>query len=203
MESKGAPHRAIFFDRDGTLNVDTGYLYKPEDFRWIEGAPAAIRWANDHGYLVIVITNQSGVARGYYEEAAVEALHCWMNEELKGYGAHIDAFYYCPHHPEGQVARYAKACACRKPGAKLVEDACRDFAIDRKASLLIGDAQRDLDCAARAGIPGLRYSGGSLLDLLRVGLVERAGELAAVGASPPGAALAAEAARRSAERSRP
>ena len=94
METKEVTRRpAIFFDRDGTLNVDTGYLYRAEDFRWIEDAPAAIRWANDHGYLAVVITNQSGVARGLYTEADVEKLHRWMNDRLAAMGAHIDAFY--------------------------------------------------------------------------------------------------------------
>ena len=111
MEKRGTRLRpAIFFDRDGTLNVDTHYLYKPEEFRWIKDAPAALRWANDHGYLTVVVTNQSGVARGFYTEEDVEKLHRWMNERLGESGAHIDAFYYCPHHPEGTVAKYRKNC---------------------------------------------------------------------------------------------
>ncbi|MBQ7477711.1 MAG: HAD-IIIA family hydrolase, partial [Selenomonadaceae bacterium] len=93
--------KAVFFDRDGTLNVDTDYLYKIEEFRWEEDAVEAIRYCNDKGWLVIVVTNQSGVARGYYTEADVERLHAWMNEDLQKHGAHIDAFYYCPHHPKG------------------------------------------------------------------------------------------------------
>ena len=89
---------AVFFDRDGTLNVDKDYLYRIEDFEWLEDAPQAIRWANERGLLVIVITNQSGVARGYFAEEDVRRLHEWMNEDLARFGAHIDAFYYCPHH---------------------------------------------------------------------------------------------------------
>ena len=109
------PNKAIFFDRDGTLNVDVHYLHEPADFVWVEGAIEAIRWANEHGYLVIVVTNQSGIARGYYDEAAVHRLHDWMNEELARQGARIDAFYYCPHHPAGRVPAYTRICDCRKP----------------------------------------------------------------------------------------
>ena len=160
-------NKAVFFDRDGTLNVDTAYLYKPEDFVWIEGAPEAIRYANENGYKVIVVTNQSGVARGYFTEAEVHALHDWMNEDLKKYNAHIDAFYYCPHHPEAAVKEYAKKCECRKPGSKLVEDACRDFDIDKNASVLIGDADRDIECAEKAGVRGIKYTGGNLAEFIK------------------------------------
>ena len=164
-------HKAIFFDRDGTLNVDTGYLYKPQDFIWIEEAPAAIRWTNEHGYLAIVITNQSGIARGYYGETDVRHLHKWMNRELKKYHAHIDAFYYCPHLPEGVVPQYAKRCNCRKPASGLLERACADFSINRNKSLFIGDTQKDLDCAENAGIYGVQYTDGSLLTLLQKSIV--------------------------------
>lgn len=171
MENKGRHLRpAIFFDRDGTLNVDTGYLYKTEEFRWIEDAPAALRWANDHGYLTVVITNQSGVARGFYTEADVEKLHRWMNQRLAEIGAHIDAFYYCPHHPEGTVAKYRKHCDCRKPGTALIEEACGALHIERSASFFIGDAERDMECAARSGLRGVRYEGGSLLTALLRGM---------------------------------
>ncbi|MBE6097657.1 MAG: HAD family hydrolase [Schwartzia succinivorans] len=160
-------YKAIFFDRDGTLNVDKDYLYKKEEFEWMDGAVEAIRFANENGYKVIVITNQSGVARGYFKEADVKALHDWMNEQLKEYGAHIDAFYYCPHHPEAVIPEYRKKCECRKPGAKLVEDACRDFNIDKKASVMIGDADRDIECAEKAGVKGIKFHGGNLLELVK------------------------------------
>ena len=138
------PNRAIFFDRDGTLNVDVHYLHDPADFVWVEGAVEAIRWANTHGYLVIVVTNQSGIARGYYDEAAVQRLHDWMNAELARYDAHIDAFYYCPHHTEGAVPAYTKACGCRKPGPGMILRAIQDHDIDP------------------AGVHGVQYTGGSL-----------------------------------------
>ena len=163
-------NKAIFFDRDGTLNVDKDYLYKKEEFEWMDGAVETIRFANENGYKVIVITNQSGVARGYFKEADVKALHDWMNGQLKEYGAHIDAFYYCPHHPEAVVPEYRKKCKCRKPGPKLVEDACRDFDIDKKASVMIGDADRDVQCAEKAGVKGVKFTGGNLLELVKQSL---------------------------------
>jgi len=176
-------NKALFFDRDGTLNVDTDYLHKPEEFVWLPGAPEAIRLANQRGYLVIVITNQSGVARGYFGEEDVRRLHQWMNQDLKRFGAHIDDFYYCPHLPGGPIPAYAVECECRKPKPGLIEAACRDHHIDREASLLIGDAPRDVECAVRAGVRGIRYEGGNLLTL-----VERALSSDAADGTSPGPA---------------
>ena len=161
------PNKAIFFDRDGTLNVDVHYLHDPADFVWIEGAVEAIRWANAHGYLVIVVTNQSGIARGYYDEDAVHHLHDWMNSELAAHGAHIDAFYYCPPHPEGAVSAYQKACDCRKPAPGMILRAIAEYDIDPAASFLFGDAVSDVEAAARADVRGVRYAGGSLADCVR------------------------------------
>jgi D,D-heptose 1,7-bisphosphate phosphatase len=161
------PTKAIFFDRDGTLNVDVHYLHDPADFLWIEGAIEAIRWANVHGYLVIVVTNQSGIARGYYDEAAMHRLHDWMNAELAAHGAHIDAFYYCPHHTEGVVSAYARSCDCRKPAPGMILRAMAEHEIDPAVSWMFGDAQRDVAAAENAGVRGVRYMGGSLLECVR------------------------------------
>lgn len=166
MMSKAAK-KAVFFDRDGTLNIDTHYLYRIEDFVWTEGAVEAIKYCNDQGYLVIVVTNQSGVARGYYTEADIRKLHDWMNEELNKAGAHIDAFYYCPHHEDGTVPEYAKPCGCRKPSPKLVDEACLKYNVDKEQSVFIGDADRDMLCARNAAIKGVRYLGGNLLSLVK------------------------------------
>ena len=166
MGNKKECRGAVFFDRDGTLNVDKDYLYKVEDFEWLEDAPQAIRWANEHGLFVIVVTNQSGVARGYFTEDDVNRLHAWMNEDLQRFGAHIDAFYYCPHLPNGSVDPYAVECDCRKPKPGLIERACVDFSIDRGKSLLIGDKPREVECAETADVRGVLYEGGSLLALL-------------------------------------
>ena len=160
-------NKAIFFDRDGTLNVDVHYLHDPADFVWIEGAIDAIRWANEHRYLVIVVTNQSGIARGYYDEAAVHRLHDWMNEQLAAHGAHIDAFYYCPHHIEGKIPVYTKSCDCRKPAPGMLLKAIAEHNIDPAASFLFGDAESDVVAAENAGVRGVRYEGESLMDCVR------------------------------------
>ena len=161
------PNKAIFFDRDGTLNVDVHYLHEPEKFVWIEGAIEAIRWANEHGYLVIVVTNQSGIARGYYDEAAVHHLHDWMNTELEKHNAHIDAFYYCPHHTEGKLPAYTKSCDCRKPAPGMLLRAIAEHDIDPAASWMFGDAASDVAAAENARVKGVRYTGGRLCELIR------------------------------------
>ncbi|MDO4204370.1 MAG: HAD family hydrolase [Selenomonadaceae bacterium] len=159
-------NKAIFFDRDGTLNVNTDYLYKKEDFIWMPDAVKAIKYANDHGYLVIVVTNQSGIARGYYTEHDVKILHEWMNSELKKKGAHIDAFYYCPYHTAGTVPEYTKDSEDRKPKPGMVLKAIAEFDIDPQQSLMIGDKPLDVECAENAGVKGVLYDGSSLLDCL-------------------------------------
>ena len=159
-------NKAVFFDRDGTLNVDVGYLHRPEDFVWIEGAKEAIKYVNDNGYLAILVTNQSGVARGYYPEEDIKEVYDWMNKELAKIGAHLDALFYCPHHPTGKIPAYTKICSCRKPDTGMVDEACLRFNIDRSKSYLVGDSERDLECAQKAGVQGIRFSGGNLLNCI-------------------------------------
>jgi D-glycero-D-manno-heptose 1,7-bisphosphate phosphatase len=161
-------------DRDGVLNVDTAYVYRAEDFSWTEGAIDAVRTLNDAGYLAIVTTNQSGVARGLYDEPAVAALHAWMNEELARHGAHIDAFYYCPHHPQGTVARYARDCDSRKPGPGMLLRAMRELPVRKEGSFAVGDKDTDMEAARRAGIPGYLFTGGNLRSLVEEILEELA-----------------------------
>ncbi len=156
-------NKAVFFDRDGTLNVDIDYLHRPEDFIWIEGAKEAIKYVNDKGYLAILVTNQSGVARGYYPEADIKEVYDWMNTELAEIGAHLDALFYCPHHPKGKIPAYTKTCNCRKPDTGMVDEACLRFNIDRSKSYFVGDSERDLECAQKAGVAGIFYRSGSLL----------------------------------------
>ena len=159
-------NRAIFFDRDGTLNVDAGYLHEIDKFRWIDGAIDTIKFCNDNNYLAIVITNQSGVARGYFTEDDVNNLHKYMNDELAKAGAHIDAFYYCPHHVNAAVEAYRIDCECRKPKSKMIEDACKKFNIDKKQSLMIGDMLRDVECGENAGVRGILFEGNNIFDCL-------------------------------------
>lgn len=148
---------AAFLDRDGVLNVDVGYAHRPDQLQWVPGAPDAVRLLNKAGYLVIVVSNQSGVARGYFDESAVNAFNKHMQETLSATGAHIDAFYYCPHHPEGTVRSLAVQCRCRKPGTGMLEQAARDWPIDVAASFLIGDKDDDMAAAAAFNLRGIRF----------------------------------------------
>ncbi|HWK95284.1 MAG TPA: D-glycero-beta-D-manno-heptose 1,7-bisphosphate 7-phosphatase [Pseudolabrys sp.] len=169
MTTPEAPKPAAFLDRDGVLNVDHNYVHRVDQLEWIERVPEAIRLLNDAGYLVIVVTNQAGVARGYYDEAAIDALHAHMRAYLSARGARIDAFYYCPHHPDGKVAAYAKSCDCRKPGAGMLEQAARDWPIDRARSFMIGDKDIDIGAANAFGIRGALFNAATdrLPDLMR------------------------------------
>ena len=153
---------AIFFDRDGVLNVDVGYLYKIEDFQWIDGAIEAIKYFNDKDYYVFVITNQSGVARGYYKEEDINKLHNWMNQELAKYDAHIDEFFYCPHHSKGIIKDYSFDCECRKPKIGMIKKAVDKYDVQLESSLLIGDKDSDIECAENAGIKGLKFNAEKL-----------------------------------------
>jgi D-glycero-D-manno-heptose 1,7-bisphosphate phosphatase len=148
---------AAFFDRDGVLNVDHGYAYRPDQFEWIAGAPEAVRLLNKAGYFVFVVTNQSGIAHGYYEEAAMHRFHALMQDTLRTQGAHVDAFYYCPHHPEGSVKELAVRCRCRKPEPGMLEQAAREWPIDLSRSFLIGDKDADMAAAAAFHIRGIKF----------------------------------------------
>jgi D-glycero-D-manno-heptose 1,7-bisphosphate phosphatase len=155
-------HDAAFLDRDGVLNVDSGYLHRAEDVTWIDGAAAAVQRLNRRFARVVVVTNQSGVARGLYREDDVRRLHAWMAAALGAQGARIDAFYYCPHHPTAGTGPYTRACDCRKPEPGLLLRAIAEHAIDPAASIMIGDQPRDIEAARRAGVRGFLFSGGSL-----------------------------------------
>jgi D-glycero-D-manno-heptose 1,7-bisphosphate phosphatase len=146
------PQPAVFLDRDGTLNHDTGYIHRIADFRWLPGAVNAVRALNHGGYYVFVVTNQSGVARGLYDEAAIRDLHEWMNGELRAAGARIDDIRYCPHHPEASVAAYRSVCSCRKPAAGMLLDLMKAWPVIREGSIMIGDKDRDAAAGRAAGV---------------------------------------------------
>lgn len=172
MSSSGktnTPRPAAFLDRDGVLNVDHGYVYRPEQLEWIDGAREAVRLLNSAEYYVFVISNQSGVARGYYDEAAVNSFHAHMQDGLAAHGAHIDAFYFCPHHPEGIITCLAVSCHCRKPAPGMLEQAAREWPIDLGASFLIGDKDDDVAAANAFHIRGIKFNSlkDSLPDLVR------------------------------------
>jgi D-glycero-D-manno-heptose 1,7-bisphosphate phosphatase len=160
---------AAFLDRDGVLNVDHGYVHRPEQLEWIAGAPESVRLLNEAGYYVLVITNQSGVARGFFDEMAVKSFHAHMQNVLAGKDAHIDAFYYCPHHPEGTVKAFAMACSCRKPRTGMLEQAAREWAIDLNRSFFMGDKDDDMAAAAAFKVRGIKFDSRlhSLPDLVR------------------------------------
>jgi len=161
--SEGLPRRpAVFLDRDGTLNHDTGYVHRIVDFRWLPGAVNAIRRLNDCGYYVFVVTNQSGVARGLHDETAIRDLHGWMNEELRAASAHIDDIRYCPHHPQAAIAAYRIACPCRKPAPGMLVDLMNTWPVIREASVMIGDKERDAAAGRAAGIAAAIVPAGGL-----------------------------------------
>ena len=158
---------AVFFDRDGVLNVDGGYVHRPEQWRWMPGAREAIRLCNDRGWLVFVITNQAGVAHGYYDEAAVVALHDWVASELAVAGAHVDAFEYCPHRPGGRIDAYRRSCRRRKPDPGMIEDLLAHWRVDTSRSWLLGDKESDLEAGRAAGLEAVHYGGGSVVQAVR------------------------------------
>lgn len=158
---------AIFFDRDGTLNEDYGYTHKFEDLIWKSGAKEAIRLANDAGYYVFVVTNQAGVARGFYTEEAVHHFFDAMQQQLSELGAHIDAYEYCPYHEDGSVKAYCKTSDRRKPAPGMILDLAKKWPVNMTKSVLIGDSDADIGAATAAGIRSIRYETGSLLNIVR------------------------------------
>lgn len=151
-----------FLDRDGVINVDTGYPHQPEALELIDGALEAIEALNRAGYVVVVVSNQSGVARGYFGTEDVERFHEAIQARLSAVGAHIDAFYYCPYHPQAAIPAFRAEHPDRKPGAGMIEKAIRQFDLDRKRSFMIGDRISDIEAARNARIPGFLFSGPDL-----------------------------------------
>lgn len=153
-EKKGRPaHRrtAVFLDRDGTLNEEVGYINHINRMRLYPWAAEAIRKLNRARVPVIVVTNQSGVGRGYFSEELVHRVHQKMALELAASEARLDAFYYCPHHPDSNQQNYRKKCNCRKPLAGMLDEASKRFNIDIKSSYVVGDSTRDMEMGFKAG----------------------------------------------------
>lgn len=155
---------AVFLDRDGTIIDEVGYLDRPERVELYPFSTAAIRALNRAGFRVVMVTNQSGIARGFFDEGVVHAVHDHIAGLLRTGGAHIDAYYYCPHHPDGRVAAYSGPCACRKPGRGLVDRAVQELAVDPARSFTVGDRWLDVKLAANVGGRGIlvRTGYGSL-----------------------------------------
>ena len=149
----GGLRPAVFLDRDGTLNEEIGYVNHPERFLVYPWAAEAVRILNEAGFVVVVLTNQSGVARGYFSEELVNVVHEKLREEIARGGGRLEAIYYCPHHPEGRVEAYRQQCRCRKPDTGMIERATEELGLDLSRSLVVGDRYLDVEMARRAGLP--------------------------------------------------
>lgn len=147
LATRPASRKALFLDRDGVINVDHGYVHRPEDTEWVHGIFDLCETARERGYLLIVITNQAGIARGYYSAEEFLAYTRWMHEQFAKKGSPLAATYYCPHHED-----YTGECACRKPKPGMILSAISYFNISVKESLLIGDKSTDLDAGIAAGL---------------------------------------------------
>lgn len=143
--------KAIFLDRDGTLNIDYGYVHDIDHFHFIEGSIEALKALQEMEYALVLVTNQSGIARGYFTEEEFNQLTEWMDWSLEDRGVHLDGIYYCPHHPKG-AGKYKKECDCRKPKPGLLLEAMADLGIDPKKSIMIGDKLDDVIAGKQANV---------------------------------------------------
>lgn len=171
---------AVFLDRDGTLIEDVGYLSSSDQLRWFPYTVDALRLLNRAGFLVIVTTNQGGIGLGLYSQSFLEAFHRQMAETLEQAGAHVDAWFYCPHHPQATIDSLRLTCECRKPAPGMIHQACERFQIDLGRSFVVGDKIGDVGLAVNAGARGV---------LVRTGSGERV--MREHGGDPPGAAYVA------------
>lgn len=158
--------KAIFLDRDGTINIEKNYLYKIEEFEFLPGVIEALQKFQKLGYLLIIVTNQSGIARGYYTEEDFQKLNIWMIETLKKHGIDIAKVYYCSHLPDAQIEAYRKVCNCRKPALGMFEQAIAEFEIDLSQSYAIGDKLRDLEICKRTECRGYLVGLSENLDII-------------------------------------
>ena len=157
-------NRAVFLDRDGTVTEEVGYLTSLDMLKLIQGAGAAIKGLNEAGYKVVLVTNQSGVARGYFPEALVDEAHNLLRRMLMKDSALLDGIYYCPHHPTAGNSPYTVVCDCRKPETGLLDRAAKDLAIDLRKSFMVGDKWSDVELGHRAGMRSILVRTGFLPD---------------------------------------
>ena len=180
---------AIFLDRDGVINVDTGYVYLVDDFKFIDGVIDALLKLKQKGYLLVVVTNQSGIARGLFTEEQFMSLTEWMDWSLADRGVDLDGIYFCPHHPSEGSDQYRKSCTCRKPGPDMILDAVKHLDIDLTRSYMVGDKPSDMKAAINAGVAhkilletgkAITEEGRALADAIYPSLVEFADGVPAV-----------------------
>ena len=157
---------AFFLDRDGVINEESGYVHKIIDFKWIPGSKEAIKYLNKKNYFVFVVTNQSGIARGYYSEDDVLKLHNYINNELLKINAHIDDFFYSPYHPDFPN-KYSHLSNLRKPNSGMLELAQKKWNFDKSRSLMVGDQKSDLSCARKFGINGYLFNQKNLFEFIK------------------------------------
>ena len=160
-------NKAVFLDRDGTINVEKNYLYKIEDFEFLPGVIDGLKLLQEAGFLLIIITNQSGIARGYYNEEDFDRLNHWMLEQLKNAGVIISRVYYCPHLPDAPVEMYRKDCDCRKPKLGMFDQAIRDYNIDISLSYAIGDKLRDCAVCENTSCKGFLVGNSEKEDIIQ------------------------------------
>jgi D-glycero-D-manno-heptose 1,7-bisphosphate phosphatase len=151
---------AVFLDRDGTINEEVGYLDSIDNLKLFANTAEAVRLINESGMKAVVITNQSGVARGYFSEEFVKTVHMHIQKTLRGKGAFIDAFYYCPHHPTEGIGDYLQSCTCRKPEAGMLIEASEAMYIDLTRSYTVGDMPKDIQVAGKVGAKGILVKTG-------------------------------------------
>jgi len=151
FEDKDMTHRGVFLDRDGTINEEVGYVNHIERFNLLPRVGEAIRFLNQHDWKTVVVSNQSGVARGYFPESLVHQVHRKMRDLLEREGARLDGIYYCPHHPDIGVPPYRQRCRCRKPATGLIEEAVKELSLDCSRSYVVGDRGVDIEFGSRVG----------------------------------------------------
>ncbi len=157
---------ASFLDRDGVINIEKGYVHKIEDFEWTAGSMEAIKYLNSMNIYVFVVSNQAGIARGYYSEDEVKKLHKYINNKLGDIGAYIDDFFYSPFHPD-HPTKFSHLSHLRKPDIGMLNLAAEKWDFDKSRSFMIGDQETDIKCAENFGIKGYLYESGNLLDFIK------------------------------------
>lgn len=163
--------KIVFLDRDGTINEEVEYLHRPSDLVILPGVSAALKRLKEQGFRLVVVTNQAGVARGYYSESDVDQLHEYMNRLLAEDGAEIDRFFYCPHHPAHGIGAYKKSCHCRKPDIGMFEMAENYFQVDKSHSYMVGDKLLDTEAGHKYGVSSVLVGTGYGKELYK-GLTE-------------------------------